>query len=289
MIERRSQVKGSTARRPRTTRAAATRVRAKGSSSRTNGRTKHTGARSAAPRSERTSRNPAGRTGSRASHSGRKAASSRSRTPAHKARGGARSGRHASPSGGRRASTPASYAVKLLRQDHRALLDRAEQFDEAGQETKHAIAEQLCRLLTVHMQIEEELLYPAAHETFGSDSLRVSVAQVEHALMKELVSQIEDMDEVDELFEAKIQVLAQLMREHIEEEERAIFPKLERTSLDLDALGEQLAMRKQELSGDEEFIVEYEEEESEGATVRGRRGAAVGRGSRSTLIHSGRR
>jgi hemerythrin-like domain-containing protein len=179
--------------------------------------------------------------------------------------------------------------VKLLTQDHRALLDCLEQFDEAMHEDKHSIAERFCRLVTVHAQIEEELLYPAAHEALGSDSQQITVAQVEHAVVRDLVSQIEDMDEVDELFEAKMHVVGEQLRHHIREEEGTIFPKLERTSLDLESLGEQLASRKRELAGeDEEMLVAYEYEEEEVQEPRGRRSAG-NRTGRSTLIHSGRR
>jgi hemerythrin-like domain-containing protein len=179
--------------------------------------------------------------------------------------------------------------VKLLSQDHRVLLDCIEQFEEAMHEDKHSIAERFCRLITVHTQIEEELLYPAAHEAFGSDSQQIAVAQVEHAVMKDLVSQIEDLDEVDELFEAKMQVLGEQLRHHIQEEEGTIFPKLERTSLDLEVLGEQLVTRKRELTGeDEEMLVAYEYEEEEVQEPRGRRSTG-NRTGRSTLIHSGRR
>lgn len=257
-------------------------MRTKGT--RTNGGGRHASVRSTSARTERTSRAAGPRTGrsTRSSRPARKATSARSGGQAHRARGSGARGRHAIQ---RRQARPAPYAVKLLKQDHRALLDCMEQLEDAMQAQKHSIAERLCRMLTVHMQIEEELLYPQAHEAFGTDSEMIAVAQVEHGVMKDLVSQIEDLDEVDELFEAKMQVLTDMMTEHFHEEESSIFPKLERTGIDLDAMGEQIATRKRELAGDEDLLVEYEydEEEQEPMMSRGRRGG------RSTIIHSGRR
>jgi len=176
--------------------------------------------------------------------------------------------------------------VKLLKQEHSALLDGAVHFEEAPLEEKHQIAERFCKLLALHMQIEEELLYPQAHEALRSDSQRIATAQIEHAVMRDLVSQLEDMDEVDELYTAKMQVLTALLSAHILEEENDIFPRLERTSLDLNTLGEQLAWRKQELSGDEELVIayEYEEDEPVSRAPRVRHSHA-----RSRLIHSGSR
>jgi hemerythrin-like domain-containing protein len=179
--------------------------------------------------------------------------------------------------------------VKVLQQDHRALLEGATQFEKAMQEEKRQVAERICRLLALHSQIEEELLYPAAHEAFGSDSQLIATAQIEHAVLRDLISQIEDMDEVDELYEAKMQVLTKLMRAHIQEEENEIFPRLERTGLDLEALGEQLARRKEELSGDEELVIAYEYEEEEAPVSRGGRSRSGSKAGRNVLIHSGRR
>jgi hemerythrin-like domain-containing protein len=191
---------------------------------------------------------------------------------------------------GRSRAQPAPYAVKLLKQEHRALLEGAAQFDKAVQQEKHQIAERFCKLLALHIQLEEELLYPQAHDALGSDSQRIATAQIEHAVMRDLASQIEDMDEVDELYEARMQVLTGMLHAHIYEEETEIFPRLARTSLDLNTLGEQLAHRKQELSGDEELVIAYEYEEDEPLVSRSAR-ARHGGGARSrgVLIHSGRR
>jgi hemerythrin superfamily protein len=70
---------------------------------------------------------------------------------------------------------------------------------------------------------------------------------VEHASVKDLVSQIESGDPADDLFDAKVKVLGEYVTHHVKEEEGELFPKLEKTDLDLDVLGTELAERKQEL------------------------------------------
>jgi hemerythrin superfamily protein len=180
--------------------------------------------------------------------------------------------------------------VKLLKQDHRAVSDLIAQFEEASQVDKKSIAERICRMLTVHAQIEEELFYPAAHEVLGAeDAHLVTQAAVEHATVKDLIGQIEGMGEVDELYEARVEVLGEYVKHHVAEEENELFPKVEQTSLDLNALGEQLAARKQELMGEEGGEMSGQEEETEeepmGRTGRSR----SGRGHRPSMIHSGRR
>jgi hemerythrin superfamily protein len=178
--------------------------------------------------------------------------------------------------------------VKLLIQDHRAVSELADQFEEADEGQKKSLSERICKMLTVHAQIEEELFYPAAHEALGSDSHLIAEAQVEHASLKELISQIEGMDEVDEMFEAKMQVLTEYVKHHVQEEENEIFPRVQKTDLDLDAMGEQIAARKQELMGEEGETAESEEDE-EPMTRGGGRSRSGGRGHRPSLIHSGRR
>lgn len=153
---------------------------------------------------------------------------------------------------GRRSESSASYAVKLLRQDHRAVAEALEEFESAEREEKQAIARRICKMLTVHSQIEEELLYPAARDALHpEDEHLVAEAAVEHASLKDLIGQIEDREEVDEQYEAKVCVLGEYVKHHVSEEENEIFPRLERSSLDLEALGERLEERKRELMGEE--------------------------------------
>jgi hemerythrin superfamily protein len=177
--------------------------------------------------------------------------------------------------------------VKLLIQDHRAVSQLADQFEEADEGQKKPLSERICKMLQVHSQIEEELFYPPAHEALGSESHLISEAQVEHASLKDLISQIEDMDEVDEMFEAKMKVLTEYVKHHVQEEESEIFPRVQETDLDLDAIGEQLAARKQELMGEEGETAESEEEEE--PLIRGGGRSRTGGRGRPSLIHSGRR
>jgi hemerythrin superfamily protein len=139
-------------------------------------------------------------------------------------------------------------AVKLLKADHQEVAALFEKFESLDDEEKGDTAEQICQMLTVHAQIEEELLYPAAREALTEDDADlVDEATVEHASVKDLVSQIESGDPADDLFDAKVKVLGEYVTHHVKEEEGELFPKLEKTDLDLDVLGTELAERKQEL------------------------------------------
>ncbi|MBW4051924.1 MAG: hemerythrin domain-containing protein [Proteobacteria bacterium] len=181
--------------------------------------------------------------------------------------------------------------MKLLKQDHRAVAHALEEFASAKREEKQAIARHICKMLTVHSQIEEELLYPAAREALGSgESHLIAEARVEHASVKDLVHQIEDREQLDEQYEAKVQVLGEYVKHHVEEEETEIFPRLERTSLDLQALGEQLEERKRELMGEPRSGERPDTMSGQGGLPPGMvSGTILGRGHRPTAPHARRR
>src|SRR6185312_4024087 len=249
-----------------------------------------TGSRSA--NRTRSARGGGKRAGRGSSHSrplsaGARAAGNTRRTAA--SRRGSQSGRGTAARGkrGRRSDSSASYAVKLLKQDHRAVAKALEEFESAEHEEKQAIAQRICKMLTVHTQLEEELLYPAARDALRSENAHlVAEAHVEHESVKDLIRQIEQREEVDEEYEAKVRVMGEYVKHHVSEEETELFPKLERSSLDLDALGERLEERKTELTGGQAAGDGMQEEEDSGMPGGRSRG---GRSHRSSGLHARRR
>jgi hemerythrin-like domain-containing protein len=97
--------------------------------------------------------------------------------------------------------------------------------------------------LTVHTQIEEDIFYPAVREAIEKAEL-IDEAIVEHASAKQLIAEIEEMDANDELYDAKVKVLGEQVRHHVEEEEDELFPEVESSELDLEALGTKMVERK---------------------------------------------
>ena len=146
----------------------------------------------------------------------------------------------------RRSARPQD-AIQLLRADHRKVQDLFDQFEKSrGDDRKAKLAQEICTELKVHAQIEEEIFYPAAREALKEQDL-IDEATVEHASAKELIAQIEQAQAGDELFDAKVTVLGEYIKHHVKEEHNELFPKLKKTKLDLKALGEQLAERKEAL------------------------------------------
>jgi hemerythrin superfamily protein len=139
-------------------------------------------------------------------------------------------------------------AVQLLISDHQTVRQLFDQYQrQTGSPQKQQMAEQICKLLTVHTTLEEELFYPAARQALGPRDL-LDEATVEHASARELVEQIQQMDSSEELYDAKVKVLGEYVKHHVQEEENELIPLLQQKgNLDFAALGQQMITRRQEL------------------------------------------
>jgi hypothetical protein len=140
-------------------------------------------------------------------------------------------------------------AIALLKQDHRTVEELFAEFEKAsGDGRKQKLAEQICLELSVHTRIEEEIFYPACDGKVEEDLLKESY--VEHDGAKLLVAEIIAGGPDDEFYDSKVKVLQEQVEHHVEEEEKRVdglFAQARKADLDMDALGEQLANRKQEL------------------------------------------
>ncbi|MDB5794031.1 MAG: hemerythrin protein [Noviherbaspirillum sp.] len=108
------------------------------------------------------------------------------------------------------------------------------------------LVEDICKELTIHATIEEELFYLAARAAINDNEL-INEAEIEHAVLKYLIQQLMPVNKSDERFLAKVTVLREYTKHHMNDEETEVFPKAKRSNLDLSALGRQLADRKKAL------------------------------------------
>jgi hypothetical protein len=98
----------------------------------------------------------------------------------------------------------------------------------------------------VHCRIEEEIFYPAVRKAIDDPAL-MDKALVEQAGAKALVAQLEAMQVADDLFDAKVMVLAEQVDHHATEEERDMFPDAKKGKVDTLALGAAMAARRDQL------------------------------------------
>ena len=175
-------------------------------------------------------------------------------------------------------------ALELLESDHRkveALFEQYEEEKEADEDTKRPIAERICGELTVHAQMEEEIFYPWLRENLSEEDMElVEEALVEHSTAKDLIAQHEGA-EIDETYDARVKVLSEYIKHHVQEEEGEIFEKCADMQEELDELGQQMAARKAELMAEMGLAQEGGEEAMPaGAMKRGKAKASAQRGAR---------
>lgn len=142
-------------------------------------------------------------------------------------------------------------AVSLLKIDHQKVKDAFEKYQELGPKAykaKKSLADQICKELEVHTAIEEEIFYPEVRKGVKDSKGMLNEAKVEHDSAKELIKQIKKMEASEELFDAKVTVLAEYVKHHIKEEEDEMFPLMKKADVDLVSVGEQMEKRKKELS-----------------------------------------
>ena len=140
-------------------------------------------------------------------------------------------------------------AIALLKADHRQVEEWFEEFEKArSEDRKRELATNICNALKVHTRIEEEIFYPAFLEATDDTDIHHE-AEIEHNGAKKLIAEIEASSPEDEYFAPKVKVLSEMIKHHVKEEEQpgGMFAEARDSKMDLDALGEQMAMRKAEL------------------------------------------
>jgi hemerythrin superfamily protein len=147
----------------------------------------------------------------------------------------------------------AQDAVELIKSDHREVEQLFREFEEAGDrayKTKQELVGQIVEELEVHATIEEEIYYPAVEAKARKDGKElIAEAVEEHHVVKVLLGELGSMSSEDEAFDAKVTVLMENVRHHVEEEESELLPQSEKIlgTDELTRLGEQMAARKRQL------------------------------------------
>ncbi|SDL32286.1 hemerythrin domain-containing protein [Nonomuraea jiangxiensis] len=146
-------------------------------------------------------------------------------------------------------------AIVLLKEDHKtveALFKRFEKAGEGAHVEKRKLVDTITKELVTHAYIEEEIFYPAARAKVPETGDHVLESVEEHHVVVWMLSELKDLDPADERFVAKVTVLIENVRHHVEEEEKDWFP-LVRAAMgrnELQELGERMAKAKADAPAD---------------------------------------
>jgi hypothetical protein len=111
---------------------------------------------------------------------------------------------------------------------------------------RRTLAEEICMELTIHATLEEELFYPAVREALQDDDL-VDEAEGQHGSARDFVAQILASAPEDELYDAKVAVLAEYVERHVRQEREQVFNRVLASRMDLKSLARSIATRREEL------------------------------------------
>ena len=157
-------------------------------------------------------------------------------------------------------------ALDMLTQDHKRvqkLFKDFEKIDRGDEEGIRELVETACLELQIHSMLEEEIFYPAVRARAAGEEQEdlLNEAEVEHETVDELIAKLHALESDDPMYCAYFTVLAEYVKHHVKEEEQELFPKVEEMDgLDLNQLGEDMRLRREELFAEMERGDEPEDE-----------------------------
>lgn len=119
-----------------------------------------------------------------------------------------------------------SDIIDLILDDHRPLKELIKVMKDVEQhdfEDRQEAFEKFARLLTLHAKPEERTMYDYMKSDAETRELAFE-GDVEHGLADQLVEEIKRTEDNDDLWSARVKVLAELIENHIEEEESDFLP-----------------------------------------------------------------
>lgn len=139
--------------------------------------------------------------------------------------------------------------LQLLHRDHMKVDGLFFQFARSEDESeKQSLVEQISLELGLHSKLEEEVVYPEVRDGEEESETMMDEADTEHHVVKFLLAELGAMKPSDEHYDAKVTVLCELVKHHVEEEEEEIFEKLKNGDADLNELAKKFLERKAALS-----------------------------------------
>ncbi|MGP6429282.1 hemerythrin domain-containing protein [Pseudomonas paraglycinae] len=145
-------------------------------------------------------------------------------------------------------------AIDLLKTDHEKVKGILNQLSESTDRALKKRAELLDKLeleISIHTQLEEQILYPAFKEAGGKEQDEMYYeAKEEHRTVDSLVlPDLKSTDPSTPEFAGRVKVVKELLEHHIEEEETEMFPQAKKLlgNAKLEELGKEMEVMKASL------------------------------------------
>lgn len=145
-------------------------------------------------------------------------------------------------------------AIDLLKADHekvKSILSQLSESTDRAVKKRTELLEKLELEVSIHTQLEEEILYPAYKAAGGKAEAEMYYeAKEEHRTVDSLVlPDLKGTDPTSPEFAGRVKVIKELLEHHIEEEETDMFPHAKKIlgKAKLDELGDQMLTLKARL------------------------------------------
>ena len=115
---------------------------------------------------------------------------------------------------------------QLLMAQHREAEKLFEELEEAEPAERAALSTTLAHKLELHMQLEEEIVYPAICTLVEDSDEDVAEARAEHTLARQGIEQLLALEADTPGFDGLIAMLKAGVLHHVEEEEKEVLPNL---------------------------------------------------------------
>lgn len=115
----------------------------------------------------------------------------------------------------------------ILKTDHdtvKRIVQRLVDSTKRARKSREVQVEQLKEALLPHMDAEESIFYPFIEEESDEPELALKAVE-EHQVARNMLSDIEATAVDDDRWHAKVLVMQEIVRHHIEEEESVVFDK----------------------------------------------------------------
>ena len=141
----------------------------------------------------------------------------------------------------------AAQLTDMLRKDHKKVKRLFKKFQNTTKaKDKRQIVETALKELEIHAKLEESLIYPAICRKMKDQDL-MDEALEEHHVVHGIIGELKRMEPGDERYDAKVTVLKELVKHHIQEEEKELLPKAEKRDIDWEQLTDRVKERKAQL------------------------------------------
>ena len=114
--------------------------------------------------------------------------------------------------------------TKLLEADHRKVEDLFSKIEDAEGDARMPFIQELEMSLRAHMQLEEDVVYPAMEPVTGAEA--VEEGNTEHELARKTLADMLALAPDEPGFGGALEAVKAGIEHHVEEEEGEVFPKL---------------------------------------------------------------